>query len=106
MPAPQLHDALAQVRRFRGYSGEAQIFTRNWRRPKSCPSPNSAAHKEFVGVKPRTSLRLTATGLRQFTAYLDALEAVLKAAQQAVAPARGKSLAPARRLGHAHPAQA
>jgi DNA-binding transcriptional ArsR family regulator len=41
--------------------------------------------KSFVGVKPRTTISITAGGRAQFTTYLDALELVLRTAEQAVA---------------------
>ncbi|MDA0322744.1 MAG: transcriptional regulator [Verrucomicrobia bacterium] len=41
--------------------------------------------KSFVGVKPRTTISMTVGGRAQFTTYLDALEQVLRAAEQAVA---------------------
>jgi DNA-binding transcriptional ArsR family regulator len=45
--------------------------------------------KEFVGVKPRTTVFLTRNGLRRFSQYLDALQQALQAAQAALpAPAR------------------
>ena len=40
--------------------------------------------KTFVGVKPRTTVRLTATGLARFREYLNALEEVLEKARQAL----------------------
>ena len=49
--------------------------------------------KAFVGGKPRTTVVLTAGGLRRFQAYLDALAAVLK---QAKAAMRGKAAAASR----------
>lgn len=44
--------------------------------------------KEFVGVKPRTTVFLTKAGLDGFAEYLDALQAVLKTSRAALAPAR------------------
>lgn len=44
--------------------------------------------KAFVGVKPRTTVTLTADGRRQFMAYLQALEEVLHSAAKAVQPGR------------------
>lgn len=40
--------------------------------------------KSFVGVKPRTTVRLTAAGLARFREYLNALEEVLEKARQAL----------------------
>ena len=37
--------------------------------------------KEFVGVKPRTTVFVTRTGLKRFSQYLDALQQALQAAQ-------------------------
>lgn len=42
-------------------------------------------HKSFVGVKPRTTVTLTDTGLKRFEEYLTALSDVLKKAKQALA---------------------
>jgi len=44
--------------------------------------------KEFVGVKPRTTVFLTKAGLDGFTAYLDALQAVLRTSRASLAPAK------------------
>lgn len=41
--------------------------------------------KSFGGVKPGTTVSITADGRRQFTSYLEALEEVLRAAEKAVA---------------------
>jgi len=46
--------------------------------------------KAFVKDKPRTTVRLSKTGLRRFQEYLAALEGVLKAAQQAVQHEQGE----------------
>ena len=40
--------------------------------------------KEFVGVKPRTTVFLSSKGVKQFTEYLDALQEVLQQALQAM----------------------
>ena len=40
--------------------------------------------KKFVKEKPRTTIRLTPTGLKQFSEYLSALESVLDSARQSV----------------------
>jgi len=40
--------------------------------------------KKFVGVKPRTTVYLTATGLTRFRQYLEALEDLLKTAQNSL----------------------
>ena len=48
--------------------------------------------KAFVDAKPRTTVRLTAAGLRRFVEYLDALEDVLRRAKSALPATR-----PARR---------
>ena len=40
--------------------------------------------KAFVDAKPRTTVKLTASGTKRFKAYLDALETVLKQATQAI----------------------
>lgn len=45
--------------------------------------------KTFVKDKPRTTVRLSKTGLKRFQEYLAALEGVLKAAQQAVQHEQG-----------------
>lgn len=45
-------------------------------------------HKAFVDLKPRTTVRITSAGLREFQEYLAALAAVLKRAQAAIAPER------------------
>jgi DNA-binding transcriptional ArsR family regulator len=48
--------------------------------------------KRFVGAKPRTTVSITDTGLRQFQEYLGALEQVLKQAQGALpAASRARS---------------
>lgn len=44
--------------------------------------------KEFVGVKPRTTVFVTKTGLDGFTGYLDALQLVLRTARASLVPAR------------------
>lgn len=49
--------------------------------------------KAFVGVKPRTTVRLTSVGLDRFREYLDALEDVLEKARQAL-PAPRKTTLP------------
>jgi DNA-binding transcriptional ArsR family regulator len=56
--------------------------------------------KAFVGAKPRTTVIVTPAGLRQFSAYLDALGSVLKAARQSLpagvtASVRSRGAAPA-----------
>lgn len=49
--------------------------------------------KKFVGVKPRTTVFLSATGLQGFQQYLDALEGMLKAARNAIPETRkGKAI--------------
>jgi DNA-binding MarR family transcriptional regulator len=56
--------------------------------------------REFVGVKPRTTVILTEAGRAQFAAYLDSLEAVLAhaaAAVEARVPRRGVTPAPGAR---------
>ena len=40
--------------------------------------------KTFVDAKPRTTVKLTASGTKRFKAYLDALEMVLKQATHAI----------------------
>ena len=40
--------------------------------------------KAFVDAKPRTTVKLTASGTKRFKAYLDALETVLKQATYAI----------------------
>ena len=40
--------------------------------------------KEFIGVKPRTTVFITANGIESFTAYLNALQQVLEQALQAM----------------------
>lgn len=40
--------------------------------------------KEFVGVKPRTTVFVTRPGLKRFSQYLDALQQALQAAQAAL----------------------
>jgi len=40
--------------------------------------------KHFVGVRPRTTIRLSSKGLRHFNEYLDALDQVLEKAKQAL----------------------
>jgi DNA-binding transcriptional ArsR family regulator len=53
--------------------------------------------KEFVGVKPRTTVFLTRTGLKRFSQYLDALQRALQAAQDALpAPSRKAQPQPVR----------
>lgn len=47
--------------------------------------------KQFVGVRPRTTVRLAGGGLRQFSAYLEALDRVLEQARQAM-PAESKAV--------------
>ena len=49
--------------------------------------------KSFAGVKPRTTVALAETGLRQFTEYLAALEEVLDTARRAVPRRRTAALA-------------
>jgi DNA-binding transcriptional ArsR family regulator len=44
--------------------------------------------KAFVGLKPRTSVRLTHAGLARFREYLEALEEVLDRAKQSLPAAR------------------
>lgn len=44
--------------------------------------------KSFVGVKPRTTISMTPDGRSQFTQYLDALEKVLRTAEQAVSQSK------------------
>ena len=57
--------------------------------------------KRFLNAKPRTTVHLTATGLKRFQEYLDALAAVLKQARASL-PAEERRLAPAAaRLAHA-----
>lgn len=49
--------------------------------------------KAFVGVKPRTTVRLTPAGLDRFRDYLAALEDILEKARQALpAPRKAASL--------------
>lgn len=45
--------------------------------------------KSFVGLKPRTLIRVTRRGLDEFQEYLRALEEALKTARKAVAQERG-----------------
>lgn len=49
------------------------------------------SEKKFVGLKPQTTIRLTAEGLARFSDYLAALEQVLRQAQQALNPSRPSS---------------
>jgi DNA-binding transcriptional ArsR family regulator len=51
--------------------------------------------KEFVDAKPRTTVCLTAKGLRRFNEYLQALSAVLTQAKAALAPETAPALPPA-----------
>jgi len=54
--------------------------------------------KRFVGVRPRTTVRLSETGLARFGDYLTALEDVLLAARRAVPGRRaGRGVVGARR---------
>lgn len=53
------------------------------------------SEKDFAGLKPRTTLTLSKTGLRRFEEYLAALEDVLKTAKKALVPARKTAPAPA-----------
>jgi DNA-binding transcriptional ArsR family regulator len=48
--------------------------------------------KTFVGVKPRTTVKLTPAGLDRFREYLDALEDVLEKARQALPAPRNITL--------------
>jgi DNA-binding MarR family transcriptional regulator len=50
--------------------------------------------KSFVGVKPRTTISMTAGGRQQFTTYLDALEQVLRTAEQAVSQSKPSTTPP------------
>ncbi len=50
--------------------------------------------KSFVGVRPRTTVYLTETGRENFVEYLEALEAVLRKAAEAVVPERKTSRVP------------
>ncbi|HBA84984.1 MAG TPA: transcriptional regulator [Verrucomicrobia bacterium] len=49
--------------------------------------------KAFVDLKPRTTVRLSAQGLREFGEYLDALAEVLKKAKNAVPSAEKRKIA-------------
>lgn len=42
--------------------------------------------KKFVGVKPLTTVSLSGNGLKRFSEYLEALNAVLQHAQRSMAP--------------------
>ncbi len=44
--------------------------------------------KKFINLRPRTTVRLTPTGLRRFNEYLAALEEVLEHAKQAASPGK------------------
>jgi len=48
--------------------------------------------KEFVENKPRTTIFLTSNGLDRFSEYLDALETIMKQAQQALPKKRSQSI--------------
>ncbi len=53
-----------------------------------------AVNKTFVGVKPRTTISISETGLQRFTEYLEALSDVLKKARQALPKAREHTAPP------------
>jgi len=58
--------------------------------------------KSFVGVKPRTTVSVTAEGRRRFIEYLDALEEVLRGAAEAVQGERDEGTVPRGRVVGAH----
>ena len=49
--------------------------------------------KAFIGLKPRTTIRLSAKGLARFRDYLNALETVLEQARRALPAPRQKAVA-------------
>lgn len=51
--------------------------------------------KEFVGLRPRSTVFLTRTGLDRFTQYLDALTQALQTARAALPVSSRKAAAPA-----------
>ncbi len=58
--------------------------------------------KKFVGVKPLTTVALSNKGVKRFSEYLEALNAVLQHAQRSMAPEqKGASVVPGARTARA-----